>query len=114
MLLQPQSHHEDVWTDVARMRTLNTLQAAQDRVQHLCPMQFDVADRLIARFSQPDEIVLDPFAGLGTVPYCAVKAGRRGLGVELSPAYHAESVRYLRSLDAKRSTPTLFDLDAPP
>lgn len=112
MLLQPQSHCDDVWTDVARMRTLNTLQAAQDRVRHLCPMQFDIADRLIARLSMPGELVLDPFAGLGTVPYCAVKLGRRGLGVELSPVYHAESVRYLRALEQQRSTPTLFDLDA--
>ena len=112
MLLQPQSHSEDVWTDVARMRTLNTLQAAQDRVQHLCPMQFDIADRLITRFSMPVEEVADPFSGLGTVAHQAVKLGRRGYGTELAPVYFDESVRYLRALERRRSVRTLFDLDA--
>ena len=112
MLLQPQSHHEDVWSDVARMRTMNTLQAAQDRVQHLCPMQFDIADRIITRFTMKDETVFDPFSGLGTVAYCAVKLGRKGLGTELSPVYFAESVRYLRAAERQRAVPTLFDLDA--
>ena len=112
MLFQPQSHSPDVWTDVARMRTLNTLQAQADRIQHLCPLQFDIVDRLIGRFSMKGETVLDPFGGLGTVPYCAVKLGRRGLGVELSPEYFAEALRHLRALDRQRATPTLFDLDA--
>ena len=115
MLLQPQSpgaYAENVWTDIARMRTMNTLQAAQDRVQHLCPMQFDVADRIITRFSMAGETVLDPFSGLGTVAHQAVKHERRGIGVELSPVYFDESVRYLRALEKQRSTPTLFDLDA--
>lgn len=110
MLFQPQSHSPDVWTDVARMRTMNTLQAQQDRVMHLCPLQFDIVDRLIERFSLKGEVVLDPFAGLGTVPHQAAKVGRKGLGVELSPLYFGEAVRHLRALDAKRATPTLFDL----
>lgn len=112
MLLQPQSTNPDAWTDVARMRTLNTLQAAQERVQHLCPMQFDIAERLITRFSMPGEVVYDPFAGLGTVPYCAVKLKRRGLGTELSPEYFTEAVRYCRAIEARMAVPTLFDLDA--
>jgi DNA modification methylase len=110
MLFQPQSHSPEVWTDVARMRTMNTLQAQQERVQHLCPMQFDIADRLINRFSLKGEVVFDPFSGLGTVPYSAVKHGRRGLGTELSPVYYGESLRYLRALDREQATPTLFDL----
>ena len=112
MLLQPQSWHEDVWADVARMRTLNTLQAAQDRVQHLCPTQFDIAHRIIRRFTMKGERVYDPFCGLGTVPYCAVELGREGYGSELSPLYFDESVRYLRALEKKMGVPTLFDLDA--
>lgn len=111
MLLQPQSHNPDVWTDVARMRTLNTLQAAADRIQHLCPMQFDIADRLIDRFSNPGDIVCDPFGGLGTVAHEAVKLGRKGFSCELSPVYWEESVRYLKLLSQKMSTRTLFDLE---
>ena len=111
MLLQPQSHNPDVWTDVARMRTLNTLQAAADRIQHLCPMQFDIADRLIERFSNPGDIVCDPFGGLGTVTHEAVKLGRKGFSCELSPVYWEESVRYLKMLQAKMNARTLFDLE---
>jgi len=110
MLFQPQSHSEDVWTDVARMRTLNTLQVAADRAKHLCPMQFDIAERLINRFTMKGETVADPFAGLGTVPYCAMKLGRRGDGVELSPDYFAEAVRYCTGMERKAAAPTLFDL----
>ena len=112
MLLQPQSHSADAWTDVARMRTLNTLQAAQDRVKHLCPMQFDIADRLVERFTNPGEIVFDPFGGLGTVPLRAMRLGRKGLGTELNPVYWREAVRYLRAEERAMATPTLFDLDA--
>jgi hypothetical protein len=42
MLLQPPSWHPDVWTDVARMRTLNTIQAQKGKEQHLCPLPFDI------------------------------------------------------------------------
>lgn len=110
MLLPPHSWHPDVWTDVARMRTLNTLQAARGREMHLCPLQFDIVDRLIVQHSMEGELVLDPFAGLMTVPYCAVRLKRRGLGIELSPVYFAEGARYLAAAAEQVDVPTLFDL----
>jgi DNA modification methylase/predicted Zn-ribbon and HTH transcriptional regulator len=110
MLLQPQSLSEDVWTDVARMRTLNGAQSAAGREQHLCPLQFDIANRVIAQFSMPGELVFDPFAGIGTVPMCAVQLGRKGRGHELSPDYFVDGVGYLQLAEAKASVPTLFDL----
>ena len=58
MLLQPPSTHPDVWTDVARMRTLNMLQERKGQQQHLCPLQFDIVDRLLTRYSMPGETVL--------------------------------------------------------
>lgn len=69
-------------------------------------------DGSVTRFSMPGEMVCDPFSGLGTVCHQAVKLGRRGLGVELSPVYHDEAVRYLKALDQKRAVRTLFDLDS--
>ncbi len=110
MLLQPPSWHPDVWTDVARMRTLNTLQERHGRQLHLCPLPFDIVDRLITRFSMPGETVYDPFAGLATVPYCAVKLGRRGIGVELNPTYWRDGVAYVQAAARKAQVPTLFDL----
>lgn len=109
MLLQPASWHPDVWTDIARMRTLNMEQERKGQQMHLCPLQFDIVDRLIAQFSQPDETVFDPFAGLMTVPYCAIKLNRRGLGIELNPSYFADGVAYCKGQELKMSTPTLFD-----
>jgi DNA modification methylase len=111
MLMPPQSWHPDVWTDITRMRTLNGLQAAKGKEMHLCPLQFDIVDRLITQFSMPGEVVLDPFAGLGTVPYCAVKLGRAGSGIELNPWYFRDSIAYLKAAEAERAVPTLFDFE---
>lgn len=111
MLLPPASWHPDVWTDVARMRTLNADQAAKGREMHLCPLQFDIVDRLITQFSMPGELVFDPFAGLGTVPLRALRLRRRGLGVELNAAYFADACWYLQAEERKAATPSLFDLD---
>lgn len=110
MLLQPPSTCADVWTDVARMRSINTLQAQQGREQHLCPLPFDIVDRLINRYTNRGEIVLDPFGGLMTVPLEALKLGRRGLGIDLNDGYLDDGVRYLRAAEEKLNTPTLFDL----
>lgn len=110
MLLQPPSWHPDVWTDIARMRTLNCQQERKGREMHLCPIQFDIVDRIINQFSMPGETVFDPFSGLGTVPMCAVQLGRRGLGVELSPTYFTDSATYCEAAARKFATPSLFDL----
>ena len=111
MLLQPQCWHPDVWTDITRMLTLNGAQSAKGREMHLCPMQLDLADRVISQFSMKGEVVFDPFAGLGTVPLRAVKLGRYGHGIELSPLYWQESIRYLQGAEQDARMPTLFDMD---
>ena len=110
MLLQPPSTHPDVWTDVARMRTLNMMQERKGQQFHLCPMQFDIVDRLLDRYSMPGETVYDPFGGIMTVPYCAVKAGRRGVACELNPRYVADGVAYVKAAADEASAPALFDL----
>jgi len=110
MLLQPQSWHPDVWTDITRMLTLNGAQSAAGREMHLCPMQFDLADRVIEQFSNRGEKVLDYFAGLMTVPYRAIKAGRFGMGWELSPRYFADGAMYCEAMAREMSMPSLFDL----
>jgi hypothetical protein len=109
MLLQPPSWHPDVWTDVTRMLTLNGAQSAKGKEMHLCPMQFDVADRIIAQYSMPGEVVYDPFMGIGTVPYRAVLQGRFGAGAELNARYFADAVGYCESAVRKLNTPSLFD-----
>lgn len=111
MLLQPQSWHPDVWTDITRMRTLNGAQSSAGREMHLCPMQFDIADRAIEQYSMRGEEVYDPFGGLMTVPYRAVLLGRRGRGCELAKSYFLDGAAYCQAAEREASMPTLFDLD---
>lgn len=106
------SSQANVWTDVVRMRSLNTLQVQQGKVKHLCPLPIDIVERVIKQRSMPGEVVFDPFSGLGTVPYCAVKLNRRGAGVELSAEYFRDSVAHCEAAERKQSVPTLFDLAA--
>lgn len=109
MSLAPGSHHPDVWHDVTRMLTLNSDQSRRAVEKHVCPLQFDIVDRLIERYSNPGERVYDPFCGLGTVPYRAILKGRTGGGSELNPGYFMDQVHYLKSAERAFSMPTLFD-----
>ena len=109
MLLQPPSWHPDVWTDITRMITMNALQAKKGKQQHLCPMQFDLADRVIVQMSNEGETVFDPFGGLMSVPYRAIALKRFGLGVELNKAYFLDGAAYCEAAARKMSMPTLFD-----
>jgi hypothetical protein len=109
MLLQPQSWSDEVWTDVTRMLTLNGSQWSKGKEMHLCPMQFDIADRCIEQLSNPGEIVLDYFAGLFTVPYRAILKGRIGYGIELAGNYFLDGVSYCRGAEQNVNMPSLFD-----
>ncbi len=111
MSLAPGSHHPDVWHDVNRMLTLNGEQSKRAVEKHVCPLQFDIVDRLIERYSMKGERVYDPFHGLGTVGVRAIKLGRTAGGSELSAAYFKDQVHYLQQAEREASMPTLFDLE---
>jgi len=111
MVVAPGSHSEWVWDDVNRMRTLNGEQARKELQMHICPLQFDIVERIIRRFSNPGDLVLDPFAGLMTVPYMAVKMGRRGYGIELNRESWKDGCRYLKDIEMEVTAPTLFDVE---
>lgn len=110
MSLAPGAHDPNTWDDVVRMRTLNAEQVQKGREKHVCPLQFDIVDRLIERFSMKGELVYDPFCGLGTVPMRAILKGRQGAGSELNPDYFRHSIAYLREAEREAAVPTLFDL----
>lgn len=114
MSLAPGSHHEDVWHDVNRMLTLNGEQAKRRLELHVCPLQFDIVDRLIVRFSAAGETVLDPFGGLMTVPYRAIGLKRRGIGIELNPTSYIDGINHLQRRERELSSPSLFDLMTEP
>ena len=110
MSLAPGSWHPDVWTDVNRMLTLNTEQSRRAQQMHVCPLQFDIVDRLIARYSNEGETVYDPFGGLFTVPVRALRLGRQGRAAELNTAYFLDGVKYLEATEREMSMPGLFDV----
>lgn len=110
MVVAPGSWNDmEVWDDINRMRTMNTLQAAKNKQMHICPLQFDIVDRLITRYSNPGDLVFDPFGGLMTVPVRALKLGRRGIATELNCDYFRDGVGYLKLEESKLNEPTLFD-----
>lgn len=110
MVVAPGSWTDQVWDDINRMRTLNTSQSQKRQQLHVCPLQFDIVDRLITRYSNPGETVLDPFGGLGTVPLEAIKAGRRGYMIELNSDYFRDAVEYLKEYEERDENLTMFDL----
>jgi len=110
MVTAPGSWAPDVWDDVNRMRTLNGEQRRRDLQMHVCPLQFDIVDRLIERYTNPGERVGDPFGGIGTVPLRALMAGRKGWMSELNGEYWQDAVNYLKAEEEREEIPTLFDM----
>ena len=108
--LVPGSARPDVWTDILRIDTLNSEQQRRAVEAHICPFPLEIPRRLITEYSNPGELVGDPFSGLGSTVLEAVKQDRRGFGSELNPVSVADSITYLRRHDDAAATPTLFDL----
>jgi DNA modification methylase len=109
MAIDPVSKKEWIWDDVLRMRTLNSRQSQKNLQMHVCPLQLDIVERLIERYSNRGDLVFDPFGGIGTVPYCAVRMGRYGLSTELNYDYWRDGLRYSVEAENEILSPTLFD-----
>ena len=110
MTLPVHSNNDLVWTDVNRMNTLNTKQVNTKKEKHICPLQFDIIERLINRYTMKGEIVDDPFGGLFSTAYKAIEMDRKAVSVELNSEYFNDGVYYLKAMMHKLSIPTLFDL----
>lgn len=109
MVVAPGSWSDEVWDDINRMKTLNTDQNRRRQQMHVCPLQIDIVERVIRRFSNEGDTVLDMFAGIYTVPMTAVKMGRKGYGIELSLDYFRDGVGYCKAAEDDIEAPTLFD-----
>jgi len=110
MAIDPVSKKDFIWDDVTRMRTLNTRQSQKNRQNHICPLQLDIVERLIDRYSNKGDVVGDFFGGISTVPYSAVKMGRKGWSAELNYDYWRDGLGYLEEAECDVTAPTLFDL----
>lgn len=84
-----QRYASPVWMDIRQSNTLQRKSARDEKDEkHICPLQLDVIERGIDLWTNPNDIVLDPFAGIGSVPYQAVQMGRRAVGIELKKSYY--------------------------
>lgn len=106
----PTSPSHWVWDDVFFMKTLNSEQSRKKLENHICPLPFDIVERTIKLYSNEGDLVLDPFAGLFTVPVTAMKLDRIGYGIELNHEYYAAGLKYCEQVQAAKMMPTLFDL----
>lgn len=87
-----QNYASPVWMDIRQSDTLQKKSARDDKDErHICPLQLEVIQRCIELWTNLGDIVLDPFAGIGSVPYVAVTMGRRGIGVELKESYYKQA-----------------------
>lgn len=104
-----QKYASPVWMDINQSDTLQRKSAREDKDEkHICPLQLEVIKRCIELWSNPNDIVLDPFAGIGSTPYVALRMGRRGLGVELKESYYEQAVK---NCNEASNMPVLHDLD---
>lgn len=102
------------WLDIRETRTLSAREARDDQDErHLHALQLDFIERCVRLWSNPGELVVSPFGGIGSEPWAAVRLGRRAWACELKPSYWAQAVRNLTELEADLSTPSLFDEEVP-
>jgi hypothetical protein len=92
-----------VWLTVNQGRVLNGEIAREDRDErHICPLQLDVIERALTLWSAPDDLVLSPFAGIGSEGVCAVRMGRTFVGAELKRSYFDQSCANLEKAEHER------------
>lgn len=92
-----------VWMELDDMDVLNVRQAREDKDEkHMCPLALPIIERCLGLWSSPGDIVLSPFAGIGSEGYQAVKMGRWFLGVELKEAYFGHAVKNLKAATKKQ------------
>lgn len=109
MVIAPASWNDTVWDDIVRMRTLNAEQRRRDLQMHVCPLQLDIIERLITRYSNEGDVIYDPFGGIGSTPMTAIKMERFGVACELNNEYFRDGVGYCKAEEDKIGAPTLFD-----
>jgi DNA modification methylase len=101
-LQQWQEWASPVWMTVDQTNVLNVKAAKeQGDEKHLCPLQLDVIDRSLVMWSNPGDVVLSPFMGIGSEGYCSLKAKRKFIGVELKESYWRQACANLESATAQ-------------
>ena len=94
-----QQYASPVWMDIRQSDTLQKKSAREEKDErHICPLQLDVIQRCIELWSNPNDIVLEPFGGIGSVPYVVNKLNRRAVACELKESYYRQMVKNVQSV----------------
>lgn len=108
-----QRYASPVWMDINPSRTLQKESAREEKDErHICPLQLDVIERAMELWSNPGDLVLSPFGGIGSEGYVAVMNGRRFIGVELKASYWKQACANLKAAEQECQRGDLFSLAA--
>jgi DNA modification methylase len=100
---------QPVWWGIRETRTLNERAAREDADErHICPLQLDFIERCVRLWSNRGELVLSPFAGIGSEGFVALQQGRRFTGIELKESYWRTAAGNLRRAEQDQAAPALF------
>ena len=106
-----QRYASAVWDDIRIDNVLPFKDSKEeDDEKHVHPLQLDVIDRLVELYSNPDEVVLTPFMGVGSEVYTAVKKGRKAIGIELKDSYFKQAILNLKDLEKEKIKYTQTEL----
>jgi len=106
-----QQYASPFWMDINQSNTLQRKSARDDKDEkHICPLQLDVIERCINLWTNPGDIVLDPFVGIGSVVYQALYMHRRGVGIELKQSYYEQAAKNCTTADSMSEKNTEYDI----
>ena len=107
-----QRYASPVWMDINPSDTLQRESAREeDDERHICPLQLGVIERAIELWTNPNDLVLSPFAGIGSEGYVALRSGRRFVGVELKESYWQQACKNLAAAERQQEQFGLFSVD---
>jgi DNA modification methylase len=100
-----------VWMDIRRGRMLPFDESKEDpEERHVCCLQLDIIERCLMLWSNPGDLVLDPFLGVGSTAFASVKLGRRALATELKPTYWRQAIENMKAVDTPNDEGYRFEI----
>jgi DNA modification methylase len=102
---------EPVWMEVDQSNTLNAVAARDEKDErHIVPLQLDTIENCIELYSNEGDIVLDPFGGIASTVYQALKMNRKGIGIELKDSYYEQAVKNCKQAELEMNQVSIFDI----
>lgn len=106
-----QRYASPVWYDIDQSKTLNSQGSQEiDRERHICPLQLDVIRRAVEIWTNPGDVVLSPFGGIGSEGVVSLQEGRRAILIELKASYYRQMVANLQDADQIEASPNFLHL----